>query len=148
MEVLAKPRTGAGATELTAKSMPYLERIAKPMLLLFVDKAQVEAGAKGAGNPDSVALAGLHEGSREPGLNASIAFAFTDGVRYGGRMASLGLPPQVLPAMAFNTKDGHLYPFPIAKPGLFQTNAITAASIRGFAQAFLRGEARPPPIFL
>ena len=44
--------------------------------------------------------------------------------------------------MAFNTKDGHLYPFPIAKPGLFRTNALTEESIRHFSQAFLRGEAR------
>jgi hypothetical protein len=65
--------------------------------------------------PGAKALAALDKVSRDLVLSQRFAFTFTDGKQYGERMAGLGLPPGVLPAMAFNTKDGHLYPFPIGE---------------------------------
>lgn len=114
------------------------------MLLLFLDIEAAKAPDQSA-TPGAKALAALNKVGRDPELSKRFTFTYTNGKKYGERMAGLGLPPKVLPAMAFNTKDGHLYPFPIGSDPQRASQVpavIDEVAIRDFCKAFLRGEAR------
>ena len=92
---------GTGAIELTPASMSYLERISKPMLLLFLNITKARLGGD---TPDAQALSAVNKVSQDKVLSERFTFTYTDGIAYGDRMAALGLISGVLPSMAFNTK--------------------------------------------
>lgn len=71
-------------------------------------------------------------------FRGKLATVWCDGEQHGARMLSLGLHSDVLPQVAFNTKDGRKLPYGTGLP-------LTEAALSRFAADFLGERLRPMP---
>jgi len=112
--------------EITGQNFVYYESLRLPMLLLFVDK-QVQ---------NSAVLKHFKAVARD--YQGRISFAFIDGKVHAARKVALGLIDDNLPALAFNTMTGALYPFPTHLP-------LSESTIRRHVEDFLAGRLQEKP---
>lgn len=117
-------RTVRIVDEITGLNFAYYESLKLPMLLLFIDKSHDNRKVQEAFK--AVAK----------GYQGKISFAYIDGKAHASRKMALGLVDDVLPAMAFNTLSGTLYPFPTHKP-------ITQQNIKEHVEGYLTGRLQP-----
>ena len=117
-------RTVRVVDEITGTNFAYYESLRLPMLLLFVDKGQDNARVLA----DFKAVAKAYQGK--------VSFAYIDGKAHAARKVALGLVDDLLPALAFNTLSGALYPFPTHR-------ALTQAHIKEHVEGFLSGRLHP-----
>ncbi|KAJ1496038.1 thioredoxin-like domain-containing protein [Baffinella frigidus] len=119
-------RTVRLVDEVTGQNFAYYESLRLPMLLLFVNKTV-----------DNSAILKLYKQAAKD-YQGQISFVSIDGVLFASRKLALGLVDDVLPAMAMNTLDGALYPYPTHQRIDLQ-GRIDLQAVSSFARGFLGG---------
>eukprot|EP00960_Hanusia_phi_P026622 746353-Hanusia_phi.AAC.4 len=117
-------RTVRLVDEITGSNFAYYESLRIPMLLLFVNKTADNSVVL----KDFKAVARFYQGK--------ISFGYLDGQQHATRKIALGLVDDLLPAMAFNTLTGALYPFP-------SWRKLDQKNIKEHVEGFLTGRLQP-----